>query len=196
MTENPFDSPILDTTEYVKTPPSGPVKRPIGVSVLVVLLAIAVLICFVTGVRILAMASQVGGLGTLGVALGGVMFFLGGIILVSAIGMWTGAKWGWWLGTTGYAFSVILNGVTLVVGMSLPGGATGSLYTKHGTRAFIAVLIVAYLFQDNVLRFFRLQDWSKGKLFGVLAGIALGIYAAYFLIVLIFQMVLMANVGE
>lgn len=205
VTDNPYDSPNLDTTAYVKQSNSGPVKRPIGVSILVVLLGITVLLCIFIVVNILSVPSQVRELEGLGETLSwvifltsGIVFILAGLILAAAIGMWIGATWGWWLGTTGYAFSVVLNvaGMMIVTVMNPQAEALSSSYIKNGTRAFIAGLIVLYLFQDNVLAYFRLQNWSKGKLFGVLAGITLGLYAAHFLIVQIVFAALVVNVGE
>lgn len=170
-------------------------KRPLGVTILMVLLGVTALVCLATGVKVVSAAS---GLEVLGAALGGLMFLLAGLVLATAIGMSTGEKWGWWLGTVGYAISAVVNGVNLITIaiMSQQNSAVGSLYTKHGLRGFFALLIVAYLFQGHVLRFFGLQDWGKGKLFGVLAGVTLGCCVVLAIIGGVVQVLMFGVAGE
>lgn len=204
MTDNPYDSPILDTTAYVKEPSSGPVKRPIGLVILVVFVVITAIVVVGVGVLMFAtIAANQAAASVLGVpiiAIGGFMIGIGGLILVSAVGLWMGKIWGWWLVGVGYSLSALWNGLFLmfIIGMStlgqIPGGAPGEVYTKYGVRAVIAGLIVSYLFKDNVLTFFALHNQSKGKLFGILCGITFLLFVVLFGIGMSLQLLIMSNV--
>lgn len=204
MTDNPYDSPILDTTAYVKEPSSGPVKRPIGLVILVVFVVITAIVVVGVGVLMFAtIAANQAAASVFGVpiiAIGGFMIGIGGLILVSAVGLWMGKIWGWWLVGVGYSLSALWNGLFLmfIIGMStlgqIPGGAPGEVYTKYGVRAVIAGLIVSYLFKDNVLTFFALHNQSKGKLFGILCGITFLLFVVLFGIGMSLQLLIMSNV--
>lgn len=204
MTDNPYDSPILDTTDYVREPSSGPVKRPIGLVILVVFVVITAIVVAGVGVLMFAtIAANQAAASVLGVpiiAIGGFMIGIGGLILVSAVGLWMGKIWGWWLVGVGYSLSALWNGLFLmfIIGMStlgqIPGGAPGEVYTKYGVRAVIAGLIVSYLFKDNVLTFFALHNQSKGKLFGILCGITFLLFVVLFGIGMSLQLLIMSNV--
>lgn len=204
MTDNPYDSPILDTTAYVKEPSSGPVKRPIGLVILVVFVVITAIVVAGVGVLMFAtIAANQAAASVLGVpiiAIGGFMIGIGGLILVSAVGLRMGKIWGWWLVGVGYSLSALWNGLFLmfIIGMStlgqIPGGAPGEVYTKYGVRAVIAGLIVSYLFKDNVLTFFALHNQSKGKLFGILCGITFLLFVVLFGIGMSLQLLIMSNV--
>lgn len=158
-------------------------KRPWGVSLLVGLLVLTAIFCFGAAVLVFVAVVQgealpsVFGIPTIVVSFG--ILVVGVLVMTSAVGMWIGKAWGWWLGTFGYVTSMLSNGISLltIVTMSAEieanGGELGRLFVKHGTRALIAGLLVLYLFNDNTLAYFSLPRESKWKMFAIVGGIAL-----------------------
>ncbi|WP_182870173.1 hypothetical protein [Stieleria mannarensis] len=112
------------------------------------------------------------------------MMFLSILTIASGVGMWMGTKWGWWLASFYYVYSIFRNGSALftVVTMAdqLEGSARGPEYymTKHGVRIVIHCLLVFYFFKPNVLEFFDMASVNKARAVGVLVGICTGLAVA------------------
>jgi hypothetical protein len=110
----------------------------------------------------------------------GVMF-LAVLAIASGVGMWRGAKWGWWLASFSYVYSIFRNGSALltVVAMAdeLEGGARGPEYyfVKHTVRIIVHFLLFLYFFKKNVLDFFGLQTLNKSQAISILCGICIAI---------------------
>lgn len=112
------------------------------------------------------------------------MMLLGYLFLFTTFGMYTGRKWGWWLGVLSYAAIAAIN-VYVVVEMArsqaaldLPLGELQFLYAKTGAKAVFAVMILVYLFQEHVREFYRLEHRSP-----------------YFDFAAVFGSIALANVG-
>jgi len=136
------------------------VQRPVGISVIAVLEALAGVLLFILAAFLAALstagsfwqdlietygATYISNIGELitAIALGIAAFFaiLGILTLVSAYGLWTGKGWAWYL-------SVILLVIWLILSLlSLPGGIVGLI---------IGGLILWYFFRPYVKAFFGL----------------------------------------
>ena len=113
----------------------------------------------------------------------GVML-LATLSIASGIGMWLGAKWGWWLASFYYVYGIFRGGTALytivTLADKLQGGSRGPEYyiAKHSVHIIVYLLLLLYLFKDEVLEFFGLDGLSKGKAVGVLIGSGLLITGA------------------
>jgi hypothetical protein len=95
------------------------------------------------------------------------------LIWATAIYLWRGAKWAWWL-IAFYCFSTAL-GSFLALPTPFLKHERGEIelvaeLIKHSSRAVISTLFVLYFFKRNVLQFFGLGTLNKrsavAKLFG------------------------------
>lgn len=187
MNENPYSSPsnvVYEATrEDVHHAGKQSSHRPLGISILAVLhmviggLAVFGQVYFVVAVNASPQASNA-------ITIGPALLFasqmvMSVIMLASAIGMWTGAKWGWWLGAFNYVHSVFQG----IVAMLTVGLLTGGLETvtrnpeyslvRQSLRMGVCALITVYFFQGNVLEYFGHKELGKLKAFGILVGISL-----------------------
>lgn len=104
------------------------------------------------------------------------MMLFGYVYLFAAFGMFTGRKWGWWLGVLIYA-AIASTNLLVIVQMArmhgqidLPIGELQFLYAKIGARAVFALMILVYLFQEHVREFYRLEHRSPYFDFAAIAG--------------------------
>ena len=180
----------MSTTDYI-TPP-----RPLGISILSIL-------HFVGGVALAVLAAVLPmiaagqpeiaeTLATIGLPLplliAGI-FFLAALAIGSAVGMWIGARWGWYLGSFYYVYSIIRNLLAIVTVYYLAaelkaedfGASRGPdyHYFKFGVRALIHALIYIYFFKSNVLEYFRLTQVSVVKVILVELAICIAIAIAF-----------------
>jgi hypothetical protein len=170
-------------------------KRPVGTSILAVIhIAGGILGAIVT----VFLVNQLGknpeahhGLAALGLPpalLIVAIVFIFGLGIASGIGMWKGRKWGWYLGSFYYMYSIIRNLNALVtipmLMNSMPPEELANMskgpsyyYIKHGGRVIIHLLLYLYFFKGSVREYFSLTEQNKWKPFLVELGICIGIAA-------------------
>ena len=96
------------------------------------------------------------------------------IALASGIGMWNGKKWGWYLGSFYYLYSVFRNAGALIsiprLCSQIPPQEMETLahqpsyyYAKHATRVVVHFLLYLYFFKGNVRDFFAVSEQKKWK---------------------------------
>jgi len=170
-------------------------KRPVGISILAVLNIVGGVLGAIVGIFLVI---QLGknpevqqGLAMIGLppALLKVAYFLiFGLAIASGIGMWKGRKWGWYLGSFSYMYSIVRNAnalVTLPLLMnSIPPEDLANMdrdpsyyYVKHGSRVIVSFLVYLYFFKGNVREFFSLTEQKKWKPILAEIGICIGIAA-------------------
>ena len=93
-------------------------SRPIGVSILAILVVLGGVLFLLSGIAILlfSAAFALGGLGIFGLAgsiLGGIVFIFGLIWIAVGLGLWNLRGWAWWL-------AVIVMVLTILGGISAP----------------------------------------------------------------------------
>lgn len=92
-------------------------NRPIGVSILAILEIAGGVLAIIAG--ILAGGAMSSIIGTLG-PLVGIIYVIAGLVAFAAgYGLWTGAKWGWWLAIVLYALGIISSLASLALGVVL-----------------------------------------------------------------------------
>lgn len=103
------------------------------------------------------------------------LLFLGGLGLAAGIGMWRGARWGWWLAAFYFAYAIYRNTNVLVTIPTIldqlvgETGSTNSYYGKHGARILLNAGLLYYMFQDDILAYFGLRRMHRGQALGWLA---------------------------
>lgn len=157
--------------------------RPAGISFLAVILAIGGGLGIV--LQLIAFSkledlSEV--LGVSAVLVQGALLLLSGSALAAAVGMWIGAKWGWWLALFYFAYAVTRNANAFLSISSLADqfGASGEFrstnYVKYGIRMVWNALLLAYLCRENASFYFRTTETSKWKALGIVFGISIGLF--------------------
>lgn len=188
MNENPYNSPcdvVVDEATgsddvFIGERPRG---RPVGVLILAVLQLIGgglVVLGPASFLFTLSMAppEALHELRTEHILVVANMAGIGVVMLASAIGMWTGAQWGWWLGAFNYVYSLLEFAATLLAAALMTGGLGASTgnpeYTipRQALRVAVCALIAFYFFQGNVLEYFGLRGLGRLKALGILVAIA------------------------
>ncbi len=152
-------------------------KRPIGVSILAVLYIIGGI--GVLGIQLfmggaLAQAFNLIGISSISAVIS--ILFLGILGIAAGIGMWSGKKWGWWLGAFYLMYSVERNINALIIIPCLveqfgtPESGLVKYYIKHGGRIILHSLLVLYFFKSNVEAYFQVDNLNAWKRFFKLAG--------------------------
>jgi lysylphosphatidylglycerol synthetase-like protein (DUF2156 family) len=111
--------------------------RPFGVTIIAVLLAIAGVSSFLSGLTVLAL------LPILGIILAGIFFIIGLAYFAVAYGLWSGSSLAWLI-------TLILCGIAIIVGL-------GSIVIGHVGSLFLIIIngiVIYYLFQSNVKTYF------------------------------------------
>ncbi|MCD4728026.1 MAG: hypothetical protein K8R46_10210 [Pirellulales bacterium] len=109
------------------------------------------------------------------------MVFFYVLVFINGIGTWKGRKWGWYLGSSLYMYSILRNAnamffipaVTSSVSPDdLANMSHGPTYyfVKHAIRVVVPLLIYLYFFKRNVRPYF---DLSEARWKTVLAQIAI-----------------------
>ncbi len=99
----------------------------------------------------------------------GVLTLLG---ILSGVGMWKGARWGWYLGSFYYMYSIIRNLNALLAvdnlfamfaeeGLPSPGRGPSYYYLKFSLRALFSLLLYLYFFKGNVRDYFGLRQTKR-----------------------------------
>ena len=154
-------------------------RRPIGAA----LFSIAT---FLGSVAVLLLALFAGPLGILDGQVGPVVAIQAGAAaiglfgLVTAIGMWSGTRWGWYLTTFGIVFGIVNDLVILastsVMAAEAPSMALDGFFLGRLLRHAIYALILLYFFRSKVEVFYDVRGTARGKRF-------LGLVVASFLCV-------------
>lgn len=111
--------------------------RPLGVTIIAILLAIAGVGSLLSGLTILALIP------ILGIILAGIFFIIGIAYFAVAYGLWSGLDWAWIL-------TLILCGIAIIVGV-------GSIVIGHVGSLFLIIIngiVIYYLYQPNVKAYF------------------------------------------
>src|SRR6187399_1448753 len=137
MSINPYQPPTLDALRADELLSSEMPMRPIGISILAVLHGLGSLL--LAGLLIFLFFADAEGNARFSAQKGFplILFFLLFSIaislgLASAVGMWIGASWGWWLATWYWFFMAVGNGVSLPISLA-------RLNSIGGDAAVIAV---------------------------------------------------------
>ncbi len=153
-------------------------NRPLAITILAVLNFIGgvgiILVQLLYSEQFNSTANEFGfSAGLLQVAIG----FLGVIGVASAIGMWTGKRWGWWLGAFYYCYAVFRYGNAIFAVFSLSDLLENSsrdltyYISKNAFQLLLNALIVLYFFSKRALAWFKYDVLSKAKAILLLLGI-------------------------
>jgi hypothetical protein len=187
MTDNPYEAPLV-LHEPNDTGRDRRASRPMGVSILAVLHLIGGVILF--GVQFLlfanldAMQEPLRTIGVPPALLIAAVMFLAVLTIASGVGMWKGARWGWWLAAFYYMYSIFRNASALLtlyaLSDQLEAGTRSPDYylLKHSVRIVIHFLLFLYFFKANVLAFFQLQGLNRAKAAGMLVAVCIAIVLA------------------
>jgi len=84
------------------------------------------------------------------------------LLLGSGLGMWLGAKWGWWLGNFVYFWNLVVGLVQIPILLWNSGGSiftdNPSWLVQNSTSLAITSLVVLYFFKRSVREFFGLRS--------------------------------------
>ena len=145
-------------------------QRPKGISIISVLSFIGGLI--ILAVLVWTPSNDLAGLDAVGFSSSLFLLaygFLGIISFAAGIGMWTGKKWGWWLGAFYLAYAILRNANALFAIEGLieqfgePEDGVGSLYFKHGGRVITNSLVLFYFFRSHVTAYFNVDSIKNLK---------------------------------
>lgn len=162
-------------------------KRPIGITILSILHftgGVGTIIFYFFFNNLLNQVSDE--LGFSSIVMIASIVFLGLLSIITAIGMWLGKRWGWWLAAFYYIYAMIRYGNHIITVLTAPDWMlvnvkVSYLVTKDIIRIIIHGLIFIYFFKNNVKDFFRLTNLSKKKVILILVGITVGIFLITFL---------------
>lgn len=155
--------------------------RPLGLSILAALHVIGGILLF--GAQFLLwsryeeMQQPMQAIGIPPILLLVAIMFLSLLGIASGVGMWTGARWGWWAAAFYYIYGIFRNASALLAlaewAEHLEGSARGPGYylVKHSGRIVVHALILLYLMKGNVLEFFDQESLNKAKALGSLVAI-------------------------
>lgn len=146
-------------TELGGTNPEAPTlrKKPTGVVVLTVLIGLASLSLFIVlFTRLPIVDSDVPPL-----TMDLMVFFLAVLSLASAVGMFLGEPWGWWLGGSYQVSNLLLGAKDMLPALRSVDRFDEFLLRLIGV--LITFFIVTYLFRDYVRRYFRMEQLSPLK---------------------------------
>jgi tetratricopeptide (TPR) repeat protein len=118
------------------------------------------------------------------------IIFLLILTCLSGVGMWTGIKWGWFLGSFYYAYSITRNLNALITIPAILGALSpeelsemphgpGFYYAKHGLRVVVHGLLYLYFFKTNVRAHFSLQASRRWVPAVTQVGICIAIASAF-----------------
>jgi len=107
------------------------------------------------------------------------MFLLG----VSAIGLYLGQQWAWWIIGTMTLFSIIMNlpQFFLVVFNAEAIPEAHKYFLKFGGKLLIQGLILFFMFSQPVIRFFALDKITHTRRFLILLSAAAGLFLVLYL---------------
>jgi mannose/fructose/N-acetylgalactosamine-specific phosphotransferase system component IID len=120
-------------------------KRPLGITIIAVLLSIQAIFEIVVGIIALVATTLASPLA--GLLVGWIPLLIGGLLFVLARGLWTLKPWAYWV--------ILVLEIVNIVGYWIGYGQTHSLFAVI-SGGIISIIIVIYLLVDgNVRRAFR-----------------------------------------
>lgn len=188
MKDNPYDSSSTIGQQPITRDHRVTTARPVGISILAALHFVGGIILFggqfLLFANLQAMEDSLRSVGMPPALLIAGVMFLAVLATASGVGMWIGAKWGWWLGSFYYVYSIFRNGSALltIVAMSdqFEGNSRGIEYylIKHIGRIVVHALLFLYFFKGSVLGFFGMKDLNKATAIAIPVGICIAVMAA------------------
>jgi len=188
MEVNPYQPPVVATPTLADEQNANalPAPRPIGIWILSVLHLLVGLLLLVMTLFVIWIVST-GRENRFGFPLWFVVVVCGLMALLAlstSIGMWLGARWGWWL----TAFYYVWGGLGVVADFLLVVWRLGELDYESIvqilpgklTQFAVHALILLYLFKETVRDFFRLNSLRLSYALTILAIIAIGVLTATF----------------
>jgi hypothetical protein len=169
---NPYSSPRPSASDDDSIDTEGKPRRPLGIAILAVLhglgsLGLMAIACFLIWNRV--------GDG-LNILIGSVAVICICLGLASVYGMWTAAKWGWWLSAWYYFIDALGHGIALMATPFLSVihdyDAFETYVIKHGGRFVIMFPIALYFLRARVMRYFGLQSLPRWKAVCILVAIS------------------------
>lgn len=163
----------------------GNYDRPIGVSILAILMAISGVGLLIIQLLAFSVPNEASPLvGVTNTFIQAAIGFLGLLGLAGGVGMWLGKKWGWWLAMFYFAYAITRNANALlsINHISDQYGALEqnltSYYIKYGIRILWNVLLLYFMCRENVMSFFNTTETKKWKALLIVFVICLAIFAA------------------
>lgn len=112
------------------------------------------------------------------------VLFICVLAFLSGVGMWIGRKWGWFLGSFYYIYSVFISTNALVTinimtnslspeELAEMSRSPSYYYTKHIMKIIIHSLLYLYFFKTNVIAFFDMLEYKKWKSVVIQLGICI-----------------------
>lgn len=157
--------------------------RPLGVSILAILLVIGGVILL--GTQLLAFSKLNEASSLIGVSsyfFQAAIGFLGLIGISAAVGMWLGKKWGWWLALFYFAYAVTRN-VNVLFSISsiadqygVPTEQMTTNYIKYGIRILWNCFLLFYLCRETASTYFKTFDVNKWKSLSIVFGICIALF--------------------
>jgi len=176
-TENPYVAPQVETAIEPVVDDGVRPGRPIGVAILAVLHLLGG-VGMVVVVILMSQWAWFPARSVLVFALG-VAAATAVRSIVTGVGPWGGARWGWWLAGFYQCLSLLQYslasgfGVLEVLVMGPPTVSIGPDLAFSAGQAVVHGLLLWYLFRTNVMAYCAVSHWHRGKALGVLAGVAL-----------------------
>ncbi|MCR4315857.1 MAG: tetratricopeptide repeat protein [Planctomycetes bacterium] len=176
-TNNKKALPIIERQEFR--------KLPTGIYILSALHGIGGVVVILVAIMILVTPEARNGigdsLGVLGVSpitmiIGAVL--LGTLTIGSAIGMWTGRKWGWYLGSFYYVYSVFRDAWAIIVVPEIAESLGREDFSsgKYVARILFSSLVYLYFLRSKTLASFDIHNLRKLKLIAAQIGACVLIY--------------------
>jgi hypothetical protein len=189
MDENPYQPPLIDAPTLAEEKHARLAPRPLGIAILSWLHLLAGgFFVFATCVPLWQlMAGEENRTGLpywFQILLAAFMTLLAGS---SSVGMWRGARWGWWLGALYYVWSAL--GVVAEIPYALPEAEEldqemlAPRLAATLVRLAIFVLVALYFFKGSVRAFFGLQSLRMVPALNVLVMISIVLVAGSFAVV-------------
>lgn len=164
---------------------SSSYDRPVGISVMAILLLFSGALLLVTQLLALnALTETSSGTVASNGLLQGIIAFLGLVGTGAGVGTIFGKKWAWWLALLYFAYGVFrnANGMFFIDPIARHIGELpqnlGMYYVKYGVRMVWDLLLIIYLFRNSVMTYFRVTDTKKWRALLIVCAI----HAALFVI--------------
>jgi hypothetical protein len=135
-----MDTPMEESMQNVNA-----TSRPLGITIIAVLLSIQAIFEIVVGIFFLVATTLASPLA--GLLVGWIPLLIGGLLFVLARGLWTLKPWAYW--------TILVLEIVNIIGHLIDYGQTHSLFAII-SGGIISIIIVIYLLVDgNVRRAFR-----------------------------------------
>jgi hypothetical protein len=99
----------------------------------------------------------------------GATLFLLIIALAAGIGMWSGKKWGWWLGSLDQLNSALSNASAMLIiphlldRVGVSSAVLADQISQIGIKAALHSVLLLYLFLGSIIEFFQVGDVAALK---------------------------------